>query len=274
VFFGLVGYEMGGDGFTLDLARLSLILAGFYLARAGTGFVDALLARLPASYPELERGVVNLLETCSTYVVWGLYALACLRLAGASFTSLAVVAGGLSVGIGFGLQQVINNFISGLILLFGRSIQAGDTLQIGETWGVVQRVNVRNTVVRTFDNAALLVPNSELITQKIINWSHRDRKVRRAVDVPVAFGQDPALVQEILIKAASAHPHVLKEPKPSVLLADFKDTGFLLYRLMIWVNDVNNALRTCSDVRLAVDKDLRERGLAIAGSPPQAPLTP
>jgi hypothetical protein len=102
-------------------------------------------------------------------------------LVGADFTSLAVMAGGLSVGIGFGLKNIVDNFTSGLILLFGRSIQAGDTLEIGPVWCKVVKVNIRNTVVRTFDNATIFVPNSDLVTGKIVNWTHRDPMVRKEV---------------------------------------------------------------------------------------------
>ncbi|WP_243368567.1 mechanosensitive ion channel domain-containing protein [Fundidesulfovibrio soli] len=262
VFLSAVSSDVGAEGFSLDLGRLALMFIGFYLARAATRVADRLIAELPARRPDLERGVLNLLETISTYVVWGLYVLIALRLAGANFTSLAVVAGGLSVGIGFGLQNIINNFISGLILLFGRSVQAGDVLQIGDLWGTVQRVNIRNTVVQTFDNATLFVPNSDLIAQKITNWSHKDRRVRRLLELGVAYGSDTALVQELLLEAASSHPNVLAEPKPVVFFMAFADSS-LNFRLAYWVNDLDNAARTSSDIHLAVDRAFREHGVEI-----------
>ena len=262
VFFSAVSSDVGGEGFSLDLWRLAVIFIGFYLARAATRVADRLIAELPVRRPDLERGVLNLLETISTYVVWGLYVLIALRLAGANFTSLAVVAGGLSVGIGFGMQNIINNFISGLILLFGRSVQAGDVLQIGDLWGTVQRVNIRNTVVQTFDNATLFVPNSDLIAQKITTWSHKARRVRRLLEVGVAYGSDTALVQRLLLEAAGAHPNVLQEPKPTVFFIAFADSS-LNFRLGYWVNDLDNAARTSSDIHLAVDKAFREHGVEI-----------
>ncbi|MFP5239323.1 MAG: mechanosensitive ion channel domain-containing protein, partial [Acidobacteriota bacterium] len=262
VFLSAVSSDVGAEGFSLDLWRLALMFIGFYLARAASRVADRLIAELPARRPDLERGVLNLLETISTYVVWGLYVLIALRLAGANFTSLAVVAGGLSVGIGFGLQNIINNFISGLILLFGRSVQAGDVLQIGDIWGTVQRVNIRNTVVQTFDNATLFVPNSDLIAQKITNWSHKDRRVRRLLEVGVAYGSDTALVQRLLLEAARAHPDVLQDPTPTVFFIAFADSS-LNFRLGYWVNDLDNAARTSSDIHLAVDRAFRENGVEI-----------
>jgi len=229
---------------------------------------DRLIAELPSRRPDLERGVLNLLETVSTYVVWGLYVLISLRMVGASFTSLAVVAGGLSVGIGFGMQNIINNFISGLILLFGRSVQAGDVLQIGETWGSVQRVNIRNTVVQTFDNATLFVPNSDLITQRIINWSHKDRRVRRTLEVGVVYGSDTSKVHALLLEAAKSHPNVLPQPKPVAQFTAFGDTA-LTFKLLFWVDDLDNAARASSDVFMTVDRLLRENNIA-ASSPRKA----
>ncbi|WP_084502006.1 mechanosensitive ion channel family protein [Fundidesulfovibrio putealis] len=268
VFWSLAGADLGDGDFSLDLTRLAIIFIGFYLARAATRVADRLIAELPSRRPDLERGVLNLLETISTYVIWGLYVLISLRMVGASFTSLAVVAGGLSVGIGFGMQNIINNFISGLILLFGRSVQAGDVLQIGETWGSVQRVNIRNTVVQTFDNATLFVPNSDLITQRIINWSHKDRRVRRALEVGVVYGSDTGKVHALLLEAAKSHPNVLAQPKPTAQFTAFGDTA-LTFKLLFWVDDLDNAARTSSDIYMTVDRLLRENNIA-ASSPRKA----
>jgi small-conductance mechanosensitive channel len=262
VFWSMISADVGEGEVSLDLTRLAMIFVGFYLARAATRVADRLIVELPARRPDLERGVLNLLETMSTYLIWGIYVLISMRLAGASFTSLAVVAGGLSVGIGFGMQNIINNFISGLILLFGRSVQAGDTLQIGDTWGVVQRVNIRNTIVQTFDNATLFVPNSDLIAQKIINWSHKDRRIRRSLEVGVAPGTDTAKVQELLLEAASGHPKVLADPKPSVQFVAFGDSA-LKFKLLFWVDDLDNAARVSSDIHLAVDRLFKQKNIAI-----------
>ncbi|GFK93611.1 Mechanosensitive channel MscK [Fundidesulfovibrio magnetotacticus] len=262
VFLALVGQDVGEEGFSLDLAGAAGLFAGFFLARAFTRVAHRLVTDLPRRYPGLELGVVNLLETIATYLIWGVYALAALRTVGAGFTSLAVVAGGLSVGVGFGLQNIINNFISGLILLFGRAVQAGDVLQIGETWGVVKRVNIRNTVVQTFDNATLFVPNSELIAQKILNWSHNDRRIRRHLDVGVAYGSDTAQVQELLARAASAAPGVLASPAPSAQLKAFGAQG-MVFRITFWVDDLDNAGKALSRTHMEVERILREHGVAI-----------
>jgi len=266
VFRAIISTNLTNRGVTLDLLRLTEIFTGFYLARAATRVADRLIATLPGKRPDLEHGILNLLETLSAYVIWGIFALSAMELAGASLTSLAVVAGGLSVGIGFGLQHIINNFISGLILLFGRSVQAGDVLQIGDIWGTVQRVNIRNTVVQTFDNATLFVPNSDLITQKLMNWSHKDRRVRRAVDIGVAYGADVEQVRSLLLRAASSRPHVLATPKPAVQLISFGDIA-VRFKLLFWVDDLDNAARVVSEVHMAVEKLFQEQGVAIPTIP-------
>jgi len=262
VFLAIVSSDVNEGGFSLDLVRLSAAFVGFYLARAGAQAAERLIAELPARRPDLERGVLNLLETMSTYLIWGVYALVVMHLAGANFTSLAVVAGGLSVGIGFGLQHIINNFISGLILLFGRSVQAGDVLQIGDIWGVVRRVNIRNTVVKTYDNATLFLPNSELIAQKIINWSHKDRRVRRTLEVGVAYGSDTTRVRELLMEAAALNENVLADPKPAAQFVSFGDTA-LHFKLLFWVDDLDHAQNASSEVYMAVDRLFRENGIEI-----------
>ena len=266
VFWSIISTNVTHKGVHLDLLRLTEIFTGFYLARAATRVANRLIARLPDKRPDLEHGILNLLETLSAYIIWGIFTLTAMELAGASLTSLAVVAGGLSVGIGFGLQHVINNFISGLILLFGRSVQAGDVLQIGDIWGTVQRVNIRNTVVQTFDNATLFVPNSDLITQKLMNWSHKDPRVRRTLEVGVAYGTDVDKVRALLLRAVSSQPHVLATPKPAVQLVSFGDMA-VRFKLFFWVDDLDNAARVVSEVHMAVEKLFQEEGVTIPTIP-------
>jgi small-conductance mechanosensitive channel len=263
LFWAMLGSDVEGEGLSLDLGRAAVIFIGFYMARAAVRVADRLIEEIPAKRPDLERGVLNLLETLSVYLIWGVYALCALRLVGASFTSLAVVAGGLSVGIGFGMQNIINNFISGLILLFGRSVQAGDVLQIGDMQGVVQRVNIRNTVVQTGDNATVFVPNSDLIAQRIVNWSHKDRRVRRSLEVGAAPGSNPSKAMELLVRAAREHPLVLAEPKPMAQFTAFGETA-LRFKLQYWVADLDHAGRASSDIHLAVDRLFKENGVDIA----------
>lgn len=263
VFMDVLSQEIRFEAFSVSAKRLGLVILGYYLLKSGIHATQGVLAGYGMARRDLEAGAVHSLQAIARYVWWACFIMFVLYMLGFSFTSLAVVAGGLSVGIGFGLQQIVNNFISGLILLFGRAVQVGDVLQVGDALGVVKRVNIRNTVVQTYDNATLFVPNSTLITSQIVNWSHRDRRVRRDVTVGVAYGSDRAKVSDLLIRAALSVPDVLRHPAPEALFDNFGPSA-LEFKLRVWVPEVDNAAMVLSQVRNAVDQLLRDNGVEIA----------
>jgi len=263
VFMDVLSREVQFEAFAVSAQRLGLVLLGYYLLKSGIHATQGFLASYGMARRDLEPGAVQSLQAIARYVWWACFVIFVLFMLGFSFTSLAVVAGGLSVGIGFGLQQIINNFLSGLILLFGRAVQVGDVLQMGDTLGVVKRVNIRNTIVQTYDNATIFVPNSTLITNQIINWSHRDRRVRRDVAVGVAYGSDRAKVCDLLLRAALSVDDVLRQPAPEVLFMNFGPSA-LEFVLRVWVPEVDNATGVLSRVRNAVDQLLRDNGVEIA----------
>jgi len=168
----------------------------------------------------------------------------------------------LGIGLGFGLQNIFNNFISGIILLFERPIQVGDDVEINGTWALVKKINVRATVVQTYDNASLIIPNSEFISSQVTNWSFKDKRLRRHVDVGVAYGSDVELVRSTLLEIAASTPKVLKNPKPDVLFRDFGDSS-LVFRLRIWT-DIDNMLIVETAIRFEIDRLFKERGIVIA----------
>lgn len=153
--------------------------------------------------------------------------------------SLNVLAGALGVGIGFGLQNIANNFISGLIILFERPIKVGDRIEVGNISGDVVKVAARATTVNTNDNISIIIPNSEFISQKVINWSHSDRNIRFHLPVGVAYKEDPAKIKTILLEVAEKHPDVLKKPAPEVLFIEYGDSS-INFDLMIWTNTYIN----------------------------------
>jgi len=263
IFLELLTTETHVESVGISLKKLVSLMAGYYAVRALISLSASYIANATSRRRSTERVAKASLLTINTYVWWGLYAIFVMTVLGLSLTSIAVVAGGLSVGIGFGLQTMVNNFISGLILLFGRSVQAGDTIQLGDAWGVVKEVNIRNTEVLTFENATVFVPNSELISGKIINWSHRDPSVRRDICVGVAYGSDTALVREKLLAAAETCPAVLGNPPPQVLHWDF-GASTLDFRLRVWLADVSGAVGATCAIREAIDRLFREAGIEIA----------
>ncbi|MFH1983922.1 MAG: mechanosensitive ion channel domain-containing protein [Pseudomonadota bacterium] len=210
----------------------------------------------------LESGLQESIVTVTAYILWGLGILVALTVFGLDSASLAVAFGAVGIGLGFGLQNIFSNFVSGLILLFERPIQVGDDVEIDGVWATVKKINVRATVVQTYDNASLIIPNAEFISKQVTNWSFQDRRVRRRVNVGVAYGSDLEQVQGALLEIAASVEHVLKNPAPDVLFVDFGDSA-LVFRLRFWT-DVDNMLRVESAVRFAIDHIFRERGIEIA----------
>lgn len=177
-------------------------------------------------------------------------------------TGLAIVFGFLSVGIGFGLQNITSNFISGIILLFERPIRVGDRITIGDTIGVIQAINIRATHINTPDNIDVIVPNSQFIEQMVINWSLKDTKIRIRVPVGVAYGSDTRLVKRILLEVAQAQSEVLKQPEPIVRFLRFGDSS-LDFELLAWIPDGSFRLDITSDLNFAIDHAFREHDVTI-----------
>lgn len=210
----------------------------------------------------LDRGARNSVSLIVVYGLWAVGILMALNILGVQTTHLAVVFGALGLGLGFGLQNIFNNFISGIILLFERPIQVGDVVEINGTWAEVKNINVRATQVQTYDNASLLIPNSEFVSSTVTNWSFKDLRIRRNIYVGVAYGSDIARVRDTILEIADTTEHVLKYPKPLVYFTDFADSA-LIFRLRFWT-DVDNCLTAETDIRFAIDRLFRERGIEIA----------
>jgi small-conductance mechanosensitive channel len=214
----------------------------------------------------LDKGTRQSIITLSTYVIIGTAILIVLSIIGVNFQNLAIIAGALSVGIGFGLQNIINNFVSGLILLFERPVRPGDWVVIGATEGYVKHVSIRYTLIQTFDRADVMVPNSELISNQVTNWMLRDSLGRVIVPVGVAYGSDLSKVKDLLLSIASAHPLVitdsLKVSKPKVLFMGFGENS-LNFELRCFIKDVDLRLSTRSDLLFTIDDEFRKQNIEI-----------
>jgi small-conductance mechanosensitive channel len=192
-------------------------------------------------------------------------ALAALSVAGFNFGNIAIIAGALSVGIGFGLQNIVNNFVSGLILLFERPIRRGDWVQVGTTEGYVQDIRIRSTRIQTFDRSDVIVPNSELISNQVTNYMLGDVRGRAIVRVGVAYGSDVEKVRDILTRVAEEHELVVLDgtsPEPTVLFRGFGDSS-LDFELRVHLYEIDRRLSTISDLNFAIDKAFREEGVEI-----------
>ncbi|MGD9250945.1 MAG: mechanosensitive ion channel, partial [Desulfobacterales bacterium] len=240
---GFFGSQLGYlINLTFTVGSLELSIKGVLLAvviifitHLAVRIGRSLLGQQVLAKQDLDSGLQNSILTISSYLGWGLGLVLALGILGVNATSLAVVFGALSIGIGFGLQNIFNNFISGLILLFERPIQVGDYVEVGGLWAEVKKINVRATVVQTFDNASVIIPNSEFISQQVTNWSFKDKRMRRNIEVGVAYGSDIDLVEKTLLEIVQGRKRVLQYPRPDVLFIDHAASA-LIFRLRIWVN--------------------------------------
>jgi small-conductance mechanosensitive channel len=209
----------------------------------------------------LEQGFIDSIATLTTYVLWAVAIFMALQALGVSTASLAVVFGALGIGLGFGLQNIFNNFISGIILLFERPIQVGDAIEINGTWGIVKKINFRSTQVQTYDNASLIIPNSEFISNSVTNWTFKDQRIRRIITIGVAYGSDSDLVVSTLTDIAMACNKVLKYPKPDVIFADFADSA-LTFKLRVWTT-LDDMVSVENKLRHDIYKAFAEKGIEI-----------
>ncbi|MEK6775589.1 MAG: mechanosensitive ion channel domain-containing protein, partial [bacterium] len=182
---------------------------------------------------------------------------------GFELKNLIIFTGALGIGIGFGLQNIANNFVSGLILLFERPIKVGDIVQITGVWGEVKQIGLRATVVETFDRAEIIVPNSDLVSNQVTNWTFSDRMARLVITVGIAYGSDVPLTMRLLSEAARGHPLVLKNPEPQVLFIRFGESS-LDFELRIWIEDVRNLFLLKSELHQEIDRTFRASGVEIA----------
>lgn len=216
-------------------------------------------------HKDMDPGAVDALVTISGYVGFIIAVLTGALIAGINLSNLALIAGALSVGIGFGLQNIINNFVSGLILLFEQPIKKGDWIVIGNTEGFVKRISVRSTVIQSLDNADIIVPNSDLISKEVVNWTHDDKSGRIRIPVGVAYGSDIELVRSILLETAFSHPKVLKDekhPRPKVLFRNFGDSS-LDFMLVCYIQNITDRFDVETDLRARIDETFRKAGITI-----------
>jgi potassium efflux system protein len=258
------GFEIGAV--RIVPLQLALGLAIFALFLAGMRWFKREVLPDWVDRTSLDRGGREAVITLTGYVGIIAAALVGISLAGFNLKNLAIIAGALSVGIGFGLQNIVNNFVSGIILLFERPIRTGDWIVAGDVQGYVRRISIRSTLIETFDRADVIVPNSVLISNNVTNWMLRDPWGRVTVPVGVAYGSDVDKVTEVLLSAAREHPLAMLDGKqvtpPLVLFMGFGDSS-LNFELRFFIREVDHRLTTLSDLNYAVEKKLRQVGIEI-----------
>jgi len=263
---GVLGRQWAVGSWEISLGDIIAFLLTLWLTLWISRIIRILLKDDVLPKMQLPRGVPETISTLVHYVVLIIGFLIAAGAAGVDLTRITLLAGALGVGIGFGLQNVVNNFISGLILMFERPIQIGDTIDVdGAATGLrgeVRRIGIRASVVRTFDGAEVIVPNGDLISGRVTNWTLSDKLRRVELPVGVKYGTDPKRVLEILVEAAEKHEDVLDDPPPVSLFVGFGDSS-LDFKLRFWTAKFDSWLRISSQVAVNVNDDLAAAGIEI-----------
>ena len=254
--------EISVGSLRLSLGALLAFALCIWLALLLSRFIRFILEGDIYGRLHLARGSAFAVSTILHYVILLLGFFAALAAVGADLTKFAILAGAFGVGIGFGLQHIFNNFVSGLILLFERPVQVGDVIEVGGATGRIQRIGIRASIIRLADSSELIVPNGQLISEKVGNWTLSNRQRRMELEVGVPYGTVPTRVIDLLTRTAAAHPLVASRPAPEAYMEGF-GADALLFKLFFWADDFDQWLRIKSDVTVAVNGALVEAKIPI-----------
>ena len=254
------GFHIGNTQVTFGALLASIIVfgLGYAAGRLFQGWLDVQVLQVAG----ISGGVRHSIRTGVGYVGILIAALASVSYAGFNLSSLAIVAGAFSIGIGFGLQNLVNNFVSGLILLAERPIRVGDLVVVGGEEGYVRKISVRSTEIETFDRAHVLIPNSSFVSDKVKNWTLRNSVRRVAISIGTAYACNPRQVRDVLLKVARNNPDVLHTPEPVVDLREFgaSSLNFILY---VFIDDISKTVRVRTDLSIAIFDAFADAGIEI-----------
>lgn len=229
--------SLGESKLTIGLIlTLSISFVALFVV---TEWIRRILVLKVLSRYQIESGTRQSIGTIIKYVLILAGIFSILQTSGVDLSAFGILAGAIGVGIGFGLQNVTNNFISGLIILFEQPIKVGDRIEVGDVTGDVIKISARSTTIVTNDNISIIVPNSQFIDSQVINWSHSDRNIRFNFPVGVSYQEDPEKIKRILLEVAAANSGVLKLPVPDVLFNDYGDSS-INFNLRVWTTEYVN----------------------------------
>jgi small-conductance mechanosensitive channel len=265
-FLAVWNYDLGAsDDHPVTIGMLIGALIVFLLGGIVARITSRWLGRRLLPRFGLERGAAATFQTLTFYallVVFGVYAM---QWAGIPLTVFTIAGGALAIGVGFGSQNIVNNFISGLILMAERPIKVGDLVDVEGTQGIVERIGARSTRVLSGDNTHIIIPNSSFLEKRVVNWTLSDRSIRTFVDVGVAYGSPTSRVRDLMLEAIGAQPDVARVPAPEVMFWEFGDSA-LVFRGFFWIR-IERPLgryRVQSELRYRIDELFREAGITIA----------
>ena len=256
-----LGVNLGSYRLTLGL----LVLAGLiiYISFLISWIVQKLIIDAVLLKRQREKGARHSVARLIHYVIISLGFIFAFSTFGFDVTKITIIISALGVGLGFGLQHIVNNFVSGLVLLFERPVRVGDSIQIGGKWAEIKNIGLRATTVQTLDQADVMIPNADLVNSQVTNWTLSNRQVRVSIPVGVVYGSDVTLVMEKLMACAKANLLISENPLPQVLFLEFGNSS-LNFELRVWVLDADDRLKVGSELHQEIDRSFREAGIVIA----------
>jgi small-conductance mechanosensitive channel len=255
-----IGIQVGGIHFSLRSILLAALM--FVIVLAVMRFFQRMLSTRVLPNTKLDQGLQHSVSAIFGYAGICLAVLLAVSAAGLDLSNLAIIAGAISVGIGFGMQSIVNNFVSGLILLVERPIKVGDWIVVGADQGFVKDIRVRATEIETFDRSSIVIPNSELISNRVLNWTLKERSGRGIIKIGVSYGADVEKVRAILLEMADKRREILSYPAPQVVFMDFGASS-LDFELRYFLRDIGDVVAVASSIRFEVVQRFRDEGIEI-----------
>lgn len=246
----------------ITLADLGICLIAIFMTYIGSRNIPGLLEITAVRWMKLDRGGSYAMTTLAQYVIVLAGGLTAFGALGMTWSKLQWFAAAISLGIGFGLQEIVSNFVSGLIVLFERPIRPGDVVTVGDVSGTISKIKIRATTITDWDRKELIVPNREFVTGRLINWTLTDPVTRVVFKIGVAYGTDPEKVRDILKDIAVSTPHVLTDPAPSIVFQQFGESS-LDFDLRVFVPHIDYLIATRNHIQFAIDKAFKEHGIEI-----------
>lgn len=249
-------------GTAISIRSLATAAVVLYLFLAVAWILRDLLRNVVQPRLAADPGTMNTITVVSNYAIIGIGVLAAISILGFDLSALAIIGGGLSVGIGFGLQELVANFISGILLLFEQTLRPGDIVEVSGQRGTVNHLYMRATVLRTIDNVQVFVPNKTLLTSTVATYTSTDRTVRRTLQIRTSYDADPQRVRDLLQNLTTSHGRVLATPAPAVFFTGFGESS-LDFEIALWLGDSNFADQVLSDLRFMIYKEFKKNNIEI-----------
>jgi small-conductance mechanosensitive channel len=258
----LMGFEYTFGEFSISIQMVVMVIVVVYLTTIISWVIQAFVDSQIMTPRKMDIGVKESLKRLTHYALFTIGFLVAVSMAGLDLQKFTILAGALGVGIGFGLQNIVNNFVSGLILLFERPVKVGDVINIDQDWSTIRKIGLRSTIFETFDRAEIIVPNADLVAQKVTNWTFSSKIVRVNLHVGVAYGSPLEKVLDVLNRAAKEHPDVFSYPEPNTIFEAFGDSS-INFNLRFWVHSIDDRMKIRSEVAVIIDRLFREEGVEI-----------